>query len=179
MEEVHVVYHHPPDYGYRYAYNPNIQGYNGQSSYTHAPTTQGYGLQAGSSVNGPTIRHEPPPPVYVAHSYNTYKPSPYVTEYVTPPVQFSHHSRPEPPQYVHYSRPEPPKYTQYNRQETPQYTYYSRPEPPPPQYTYYSRPDPQQYTHYNDEYRNGNSGSGNGNISSMFSDENPNACRIV
>lgn len=178
VEEVHVIYHHPPDYGYRYSYGPSFQGYGGQgSSYPNAPGIQGSGGQGSSYANGTGIRHETPPPIYVAHSYNAYKPSPYVTEFVSPPSHYSHHSRPEPPQYVHYSRPEPPKYMHYNRQEPPQYSY-SRPEPP--QYSYYSRPESQQYTHYSrpeqysEDYRNGN-----GNIASMFSDENPNACRIV
>ncbi|KAK6161068.1 hypothetical protein DH2020_004449 [Rehmannia glutinosa] len=73
-EEIHVVHHHPPDYGYRYyAYGPNFQqGYNGQFNAYHG---------------GPGFREEPPQPpqpVYVTHSYNTYKPSPYVTEYAYP-----------------------------------------------------------------------------------------------
>uniref|UniRef100_A0A6N2MW42 HMA domain-containing protein n=1 Tax=Salix viminalis TaxID=40686 RepID=A0A6N2MW42_SALVM len=71
-----------------------------------------------------------PKPVYVTHSYNTYRPPPNVTEYeyLRPP---SHHS------------------------------------------TIYSRMD-----HYDEDYHD-NSRSSNGNITSMFSDENPNACRIM
>lgn len=230
VEEVHVIYHHPPDYGYRYNYGPNIQGYGGQgSSVINAP-----GIQPAA---GPGIRQQTPSPIYVAHSYNTYKPSPYVTEYVSPPQYSQEPSRPEPPQNPHhvhysepeqpkvysrpeppqvYSRPEPPQVINYSRQEPPQHMNYSRPEPPqnmnysrqeapqvvnysrqepphymhysrqePPQYSYYSTPEPQQYTYYSrldqysEDYRNDGYGNRNGNITSVFSDENPNACRIV
>lgn len=44
----------------------------------------------------------------------------------------------------------------------------------PPQYTYHHRPE-----HYGDDYNNYSNGNRNGNITSIFSDENPNACRIV
>ncbi|XP_015573264.1 proline-rich protein 2 isoform X2 [Ricinus communis] len=107
--EVHVIYHHPPDYGYRYGY--------GHSS----------GGQWNRYPNGHGLPPEPPQPVYVTHSYNTYRPSPYVTEY------------------------------EYIRS--------------PPRHTTYSRMD-----HYSDDYHEN---SRNGNITSIFSDENPNACRIV
>ncbi|KAF1890495.1 hypothetical protein Lal_00041255 [Lupinus albus] len=67
-------------------------------------------------LNGPVFLNEQPDkPVYVSQSYNTYRPSPYVTEY----------------EYIR----SPPRH---------------------------------HYTH-----------NGNGNITSIFSDENPNACRIV
>lgn len=110
-EEIHVIYHHPPDYGNRYAYG-----------HYHQPVFGGV----------------PPQPVHVTHSYNTYKPLPYVTEY----------------SYVHS----------------------------PPEYTHYSRPHQYSQVYYTGN--NGNdtvsgSGSGNGNITSMFSEENPNACSIV
>ncbi|CAL5346903.1 unnamed protein product [Camellia sinensis] len=134
-EEVHVIYHHPPVYDYRYGYG---HGYG--HSYGN-----NYGGQWNNYPNSPQYRHEPSPPVYatrsdntytplpyVTHSYNTYKPSPYVTEY-----EYSNRS---PPRYMHYS---------------------SRPE------------------RYSDDYNSSNNGNGNGNITSMFSDENPNACRIV
>ncbi|KAL2506815.1 Copper chaperone [Abeliophyllum distichum] len=106
VEEIHVIHHHhAPDYRYRYGQlNPN-------------PTAPGI------------IRVDPPQPTYVTHSYNSYKPSPYVTEYA----------------YINRS---PPTDTQY-----------------------YSRPA----DYYCDEYSTGN----NGNVTSIFSDENPNACRIV
>ncbi|XP_027164759.1 extensin-1-like [Coffea eugenioides] len=100
-----------------------------------------------------------PPPTYVTHSYNTHRASPYVTgyEYIRPPPQYTHSTRPESyqqPQYsVHYSRP-------------------AESYPLPPQYTHYSRPE-----RYREDYHYGN--NGNGNITSVFSDENPNACRIA
>lgn len=111
-EEIHVIYHHPPDYGNRYAYD-----------HYHQPVFGG-GL---------------PQPVHVTHSYNTYKASPYVTEYV----------------YGH---------------STPAYTHYGRPS------------DQYSQVYYTGNNGNGNtsgSGSRNGNITSMFSEENPNACSIV
>ncbi|KAK9289154.1 hypothetical protein L1049_017627 [Liquidambar formosana] len=110
VEEVHVIYHHPPDHSYRYGYG---HSYGGHWNNYH---------------NGQGLRNEPPPPIYVSHSYNTYKPSPYVTEY------------------------------EYIRS--------------PPQHTHLSRME-----HYHEDHHSSN--SGNGNITSMFSDENPNACRIV
>lgn len=118
LEEVHVIHHHPPDYGYRYPYGPNVR--------------QGYGGQWNAYHGDPGFRGEPsqpPQPLYVTHSYNTYKPSPYVTEYAYPRS--------------------------------------------PPRYSCYSRSD----NYSQDYYYSGN--YGNGNITSMFSEENPNACRIV
>nr|XP_027120132.1 extensin-1-like isoform X1 [Coffea arabica] len=163
VEEVHVIYHHPPDFGYRYGYNPSMSSPNmGQgyiSGYWHSYPT------------GPVFRPEPPAPAlapapapapaptYVTHSYNTHRASPYVTgyEYIRPPPQYTHSTRPESyqqPQYsVHYSRP-------------------AESYPLPPQYTHYSRPE-----RYREDYHYGN--NGNGNITSVFSDENPNACRIA
>ncbi|KAK6161054.1 hypothetical protein DH2020_004435 [Rehmannia glutinosa] len=125
-EEIHVVHHHQPDYGYRYyAYGPNFQqGYNGQFNAYHG---------------GPGFREEPPQPpqpVYVTHSYNTYKPSPYVTEYAYP---------------VHHQMHIPVTTKVLSN---------------------YSIPD-----YYSQDYYSGN--NSNGNITSMFSEENPNACTIV
>ncbi|KAH6785930.1 hypothetical protein C2S51_038385 [Perilla frutescens var. frutescens] len=54
-EEIHVIYHHPPDYVYRYACG-----------------------QWNTNPIGPGFREEPPQPVHVTHSYNMYKPSPYI-----------------------------------------------------------------------------------------------------
>lgn len=128
--EVRVIYHQPPDYGCRsYSYN---RGYN--SHYYKYP----------SSSNHQPFQHEPPPPpppppqpVHVTHSYSTYKPSPYVTEY----------------------------------------EYVRSPPPPPPQYDY------SQYRsidHYGEAYPSSYAGAaGSGNITSVFSDENPNACRVM
>ena len=131
LEQVHVLNHCPPDYSYRYSFGQNLG-----PSYSN--DCNGHGTVY---PNGPGFPHEPPSPVYLTHSYNTYKPSPYVT-----------HS---------YKAQKPsPNVTEYE---------YIR---SPPQYTHYSRPE-----HYSDYYYNSN--NGNGNITSMFSDENPNACRIV
>ncbi|KAK6913728.1 Heavy metal-associated domain, HMA [Dillenia turbinata] len=110
VEEVHVIYHHPPDYRYRYGYG-HCHGMHWDN---HHPSDQGF-------------RQEPPQPIYVTHSYNTYRPSPFITEY--------EHIR-APPQNMHYN----------------------------------------SMNHYSEDYHNNRS---NGNITSMFSDENPNACRIV
>ncbi|XP_038721338.1 heavy metal-associated isoprenylated plant protein 35-like isoform X2 [Tripterygium wilfordii] len=108
--EAHVIYRlPPPDYGYRYGYS------------------HGYVRPWNKYPSGQGLPPESSQPLYVTHSYNTYKPSPYVTEY------------------------------EYIRS--------------PPRYTYYSRRD-----HYNEDYHRSSS---NGNITSMFSDENPNACTIV
>ncbi|KAJ8766846.1 hypothetical protein K2173_009133 [Erythroxylum novogranatense] len=112
--EVHVIYHHPPpsDYGsYRYGYGHSYNGHWNRYAST-----------------GPGFSTEPPQPIYVTHSYNTYRPSSYVTSY----------------EYIQ----SPPRRTFYN-----------------------SKMD-----RYNDDYHDNNR---NGNITSMFSDENPNACRIV
>ncbi|KAF8392639.1 hypothetical protein HHK36_022988 [Tetracentron sinense] len=111
VEEVHVVYRHPPDYNYGYSYGHSYGG-----NWNNYPNSHGF-------------QHQPPPPVYVTHSYNTYKPSHYISEYEPPPQQ------------IHYSRPE---------------------------------------HYYSEDYHNHSNGNSNGNnITSMFSDENPNACRIV
>ncbi|XP_068332618.1 leucine-rich repeat extensin-like protein 3 isoform X1 [Pyrus communis] len=143
--EVHTIYHHghhPPDYGYRYAYSQGYNGYwngyhNSQGPPTETapiPTPMGPSPMTPAAMGPPpmspsTMSHTPAPPMYVTHSYNTYRPSPYVTEY----------------QYIQ----------------------------PPPQPTHLSRTN-----HYNEEqhYVNGN---GNGNITSIFSDENPNACTVM
>ncbi|KAE9610023.1 hypothetical protein Lal_00006545 [Lupinus albus] len=75
--------------------------------------------------NIPVFVQQTPQPVYVTHSYNTYMPSPYVTEY----------------EYVR----SPPSYKHYHNVE-----------------------------HYSGDYPNGNV-----SFTSMFSDDNPNACTIV
>ncbi|XP_044486032.1 leucine-rich repeat extensin-like protein 3 isoform X2 [Mangifera indica] len=113
--EVHVIHHHPPDYTYGYGYAPSYSGHwnrynNGQRFQQAAP--------------------QDPQPIYVTHSYNTYKPSPYVTEY----------------EYVR----SPPRCVNYS-----------------------------QVDHYNEDYHNNNSYHNNGIITSMFSNEYPNACRIM
>ncbi|RDX84738.1 hypothetical protein CR513_34167, partial [Mucuna pruriens] len=108
--EVHVIHHNPPNFGNRFGSGHNYVGQWEDRIRYH---------------NSPAFLQEPPQPVYVTHSYNTYRPSPYVTEYEC--------------------LRSPPRLTHYNRME-----------------------------HYSGDYQNGN-----GNITSMFSDENPNACTIV
>ncbi|KAF7813529.1 heavy metal-associated isoprenylated plant protein 5-like [Senna tora] len=106
--KVHEIYRYPPNYANRFSSGHN---YVGCWDKYH---------------NSPAFPQEPPPPIYVTHSYNTYKPSPYVTEYEyvrSPPRHYSRHS---------------------------------------------------QMEYYSGDYQNGN-----GNITSIFSDENPNACTIV
>ncbi|GFQ05719.1 heavy metal-associated isoprenylated plant protein 26 [Phtheirospermum japonicum] len=180
QEEVHIIHHHPPDYGYRY---PNFQqGYNGQWNSYHG------GLQFRA---GPTQPPQPPQPVYVTHSYNTYQPSPYVTEYAyaPSPPRYSRYNAPD--NNTHYSAPDnntrysaPENNTRYSapdyntRYSAPDYnTRYSAPD----YNVRYSAPDPNTHNslpdYYNRDYYSGN--NGNGNITSMFSEENPNACRIV
>ncbi|KAG8636547.1 proline-rich receptor-like protein kinase PERK10 isoform X2 [Manihot esculenta] len=142
--EVHVIYHHPPDYGYRYSYpsyggpwniHPNNHGLpsdprypNGHGLPPEPRYPNGHGLPPEPRYpNAHVLPRESPQPIYVTHSYNTYRPSPYVTEY----------------EYIHS----------------------------PPRHTIYSRMD-----HYSEDYHEN---TRNGNITSIFSDENPNACRIV
>ncbi|KAF9607481.1 hypothetical protein IFM89_036078 [Coptis chinensis] len=115
VEEIHVIHHHHP--------NDYHHGSNGQ--WNNHPTGHGYW---GNYRNGHVFR--PEPPVYASHSYNTYKPSPYISEY----------------EYVR----SPPRQAHYSRME-----------------------------HYSEDYHSrSNNGDGN-NITSMFSDENPNACSII
>lgn len=116
-EEIHVVQHYPPDHGHRYnhrvLYNESIEHY--------------------SSPPIPLYKPGPPQPMHVNHSYNKYKPTPYVTEYthIRPPPQYNR-SEQRPQQYTHYNKPEPPlEYTHYNPPEPlKEYTQYSQPEPP-------------------------------------------------
>ncbi|EXC39744.1 hypothetical protein L484_001695 [Morus notabilis] len=153
---VHVIYHNPPDYGYRYSYGHH--GYNAYWNKYH--NSQGHPQEGPVHVSPvpvhvspvppppqPQLQPQPPQPqqqpqpVYVTQSYNMHTPSPYVTEY----------------EYVR----SPPR---------PQAHYYPRMERMYNNYDY----DQNQYYYYN----NGSTSS-NGNITSIFSDENPNACRIV
>ncbi|KAL5541887.1 hypothetical protein UlMin_009597 [Ulmus minor] len=148
--QVHVIHHHPPDYGYRYSYG---HGYNAYWNKYH----NGQGHPQEQQPPPPPQQQQPPPPppqqqqppplppqqpqplppqpIYATHSYNTYRPSPYVTEY----------------EYI---------------------------RSPPRHRSYYNPID--HYNEEQYYYNNGNyNGNGNGNITSIFSDENPNACRIV
>nr|KYP43485.1 hypothetical protein KK1_035052 [Cajanus cajan] len=108
VKEAHWIHHNPPNYGNRFGSGHNYVG-QWRDRYHSSPT----------------FLEEQPQPVYVTHSYNTYRLSPYVTEY----------------EYVR----SPPRHAHYNSME-----------------------------HYTGHYQNAN-----GSITSMFSDENPNACRIV
>ncbi|XVE82205.1 hypothetical protein DITRI_Ditri15bG0128700 [Diplodiscus trichospermus] len=92
--EVHVICHHPPDYGHRYGY---VHSYGGPSWSRQYPNNHGnfYPEPLSRHPNSHVFHHEPPQTAFVTHSYNTYKPSPYVTEY----------------EHVH----SPPRYTNYTR----------------------------------------------------------------
>ncbi|KAF6152452.1 hypothetical protein GIB67_035520 [Kingdonia uniflora] len=112
VEEVHVIHHHTSDYDY---------GYSGQ---------YGHGYWNNHSKSH-WLQPEPRPyPPVMSHNYNTYKPSPYISEY-------------------EYPGSSPPRQPHYNRME-----------------------------HYSEEYHSRGNGDGS-NITSMFSEENPNACTIV
>ncbi|KAL5996262.1 hypothetical protein ACLOJK_026336 [Asimina triloba] len=124
VEPVHII-HHPQDYGYGYGYG------SGSGSGSGSPWNTYQQVQVGH-----VYRHEPPPTQYVSHSYNNYRPSPYVSaSYVA-----ADHC------YV---------------------------QSPPRNIRYYGRMD-----QYAEEYPSRTNGDGS-NITSMFSDENPNACRIA
>nr|GLL42253.1 leucine-rich repeat extensin-like protein 2 isoform X1 [Ipomoea trifida] len=88
VEEVvhHVIYHYPPHY----------YGYTQQ-------------------WNNSQPRAEPPPlpPIYVSHSYNSYKPSPHVTRY-------DHSSSPS--TYTHYGRSDEHYYTRMAAEDYYHYT---------------------------------------------------------
>ncbi|PWA86104.1 Heavy metal-associated domain, HMA [Artemisia annua] len=176
-EEIHIVQHYPPDHG---------QGYNHRVLYNES-------IEHYSSPPSPLYKPEPPQAMHVNHSYNKYKPTPYVTEYthIRPPPQYNR-SEPRPQQYTRYNKPEQPQeYTQYNQPEPLQeYTQYNRPEPPL-HYTHYRKPEsPQPYTNFSREESppqyardmevyHGSSYGNHGHVTSIFSDENPNACTIV
>ncbi|PWA74927.1 Heavy metal-associated domain, HMA [Artemisia annua] len=150
-EEIHVVQHYPPDHG---------QGYNHRVLYNES-------IEHYSSPPSPLHKPEPPQAMHVNHSYNKYKPTPYVTEYthIRPPPQYNR-SEPRPQQCTRYNKPEPPQeYTQ--KPESPQpYTNFSREESPP------------RYARDMGVYH-GSSYGNHGHVTSIFSDENPNACTIV
>ncbi|XP_042509370.1 leucine-rich repeat extensin-like protein 3 [Macadamia integrifolia] len=120
FEDVHIIHHHPHDYGY---------GYSNGGHWNNYPTGHGFRLE---------------PPVYVTHSYNTCKPSTSTSE------THSYNTHKPSPSISEY---------EYIRS--------------PPRHNRYS-----QTEHYSEDYHNHGNSDGN-NITSMFSDENPNACRIV
>ncbi|KAJ8444955.1 hypothetical protein Cgig2_029149 [Carnegiea gigantea] len=218
QEEVHVIYHHPPDYGYRYGYG---SGY--ATGYSHGDYGN-WNSRPGSSFRHETpaqpIYHDPPHRVYheVPH-HPLYQEHPQPVYYERPPPRTVYHESPghvyhepsarpvyhEPPPRPSYHEPPPrpsyyeppprpsyyeppprPSYQEPPPQSQPVYVTHSyntsRPSPyitayqyaqSPPQYTTYSRMD-----HYTtDPYWDTEASSGN--AGSMFSDENPNACTIV
>ncbi|CAJ1963316.1 unnamed protein product [Sphenostylis stenocarpa] len=61
--EVHAIHHNPSTFGNRFGSGHSYVGHCGDRYH-----------------NSPTFHQEPPQPVYVAHSYNSYRPSPYVPE---------------------------------------------------------------------------------------------------
>ncbi|KAK7387942.1 hypothetical protein VNO78_22741 [Psophocarpus tetragonolobus] len=75
LEQVHVTHHLPN----------NVNRFS--SGYNHAEHWQRY-------HNGPVFLQEPSQSLYVTHSYNTYMPSSYVTEYeyVRSPSQHTHYN---------------------------------------------------------------------------------------
>ncbi|KAJ8528792.1 hypothetical protein K7X08_030436 [Anisodus acutangulus] len=218
VEEVHVIYHYPPDYGHRYNFS------QGMSSH-EPPRDHGYRYNYGQNVI-----HEPPQD----HRYSRYNYGQSMSQ--EPPrdhgynrYNYGQSMSQEPPRDHGYSRynygqsmsQEPPRdhgyrynYSQSMIHEPPQGEYgfrnnHARPigpefrtevPPPgqspvnvthsynsyqpspyvtgyeyirsPPRYTQYTRPE-----HYSEDYHYGN--NGNGTISSVFSDESPNACTIA
>ncbi|XP_028751619.1 heavy metal-associated isoprenylated plant protein 5-like [Neltuma alba] len=79
-EEVHEIYQHPPNYGSRFA---SCHECVGQEDRYHSEV----------------FLQEQTTPIYVTHCYNTYQPSPYVTEYeYVSSSKLTHYSRTE-----HYS----------------------------------------------------------------------------
>ncbi|XP_042052393.1 leucine-rich repeat extensin-like protein 3 [Salvia splendens] len=146
--------------------------------------------------SGPGFRDEPPQPqqplqqqlpqpVCATHSYNTYKPSPYVTGYAYPRSP----PRPSPSTHIRpdsswgpglqgeseQSQPPQPVYATHSQniyRPSPYVTEYAYPKSPPPRYSSFSIPG-----NYSRDYYGGS--HGNGNVTSMFSEENANACRIV
>ncbi|PHT59356.1 hypothetical protein CQW23_01719 [Capsicum baccatum] len=199
VEEVHVIYHYPPDYGYRYNFSQGMSNHE-------PPRDHGYRYNYGQNVI-----HEPPRDHHYSrynygqsksqepsrdHGYNRYNygqsmsyepPREHGYRYNygqtmmhEPPQRDSgfrnNHARPIGPEF----RPEVPPQGQPPVYVTHSYNSY-QPSPyvtgyeyirSPPRYTQYTRPE-----HYSEDYHYGN--SGNGTISSVFSDENPNACTIA
>ncbi|XP_059280747.1 early nodule-specific protein 2-like isoform X2 [Lycium ferocissimum] len=199
VEEVHVIYHYPPDYGYRYNFSQGMSShephrdpgyrYNyGQNVIHEPPRDHRY-----SRYNyGQSMSQEPPRD----HGYNRYNygqtmsyepPRDHGYRYnyghsmIHEPPQGdsgfrNNHARPIGPEF----RPEVPPPGQPPVHVTHSYNSY-QPSPyvtgyehirSPPRYTQYTRPD-----HYSEDYHYGNNGYGT--ISSVFSDENPNACTIA
>ncbi|KAK9665786.1 hypothetical protein RND81_14G136300 [Saponaria officinalis] len=190
-EEVRVTYHNPHDYGRRYGYgNGYGPGYD-----------QSYGGQ-GSSHPGPSFYesgyYERPRPVYHDSPYEygyhdrhrpVYNDRPYHDPpprqvYHEPPPRESYHEQPPPRAYYQ----EPPPLQVSHHEQPPQSVYathsYNMYRPAPSITEYHHVHSPPRYAphirtdYYDmDSYQYGN--TSNGNVSSIFSDENPNACTIV
>lgn len=228
VEEVHVIYHHPPDYGYRYpppeygyryGYNNGIaQEHEGRwdpypnnirsmtehkwHSYPNhsapisdPPLSQRCERQWHSYPNNSGPIPEPPSSQRFGGHWNSYPnnarlaPEPPRSQRFTgqwPSNQIDSRLKPEPP--FSFSVPVEPRtesphqpvqvthsYNTYRPSPyVTGYEYVQAPPPPPlqPQYTNYNA-----FERYNEDYYYGNTGYGN--ASSLFSDENPNSCRIV
>ncbi|XP_009778681.1 heavy metal-associated isoprenylated plant protein 35-like isoform X1 [Nicotiana sylvestris] len=192
VEEVHVIYHYPPDYGYRHNFS------QGMSSH-EPPRDHGYRYNYGQTMihepprdprynrynYGPSMSQEPPRD----HGYNrynygqsmSYEPLNYGRSMIHEPPPGNtgyrnNHVRPTGPEFRPEAPPpgQPPVYVthSYNSyQPSPYVTGYEYIRSPP-RYTQYTRPE-----HYSEDYHYGN--DGNGTIGSVFSDENPNACTIA
>ncbi|KAG9146373.1 hypothetical protein Leryth_018427 [Lithospermum erythrorhizon] len=153
VEEVHVIYHYPPDHRYRHNYSQS-------RSYDH-----GFAGSTSTNLTGPVSRPEIISTQYATHNYNTYRAAPLLPEYAS--INYNTY-RPEPSskQYATYNynayRQEPPppqnatqNYNAYRaKPPLPQYvTNYNnyRPETSLPQYassndnTIRPGPPPQQY----------------------------------
>ncbi|KAI3932887.1 hypothetical protein MKX01_031869 [Papaver californicum] len=185
--EIHVIHHRQRDYnGQSSNYPPeNHHGY-----WSNYP--KGHGFRPQPPVYSHGSRHDPP--VYLHAS----RPEPPIYSHgpIPNPLVYSHRPRPEPPIYSHGFRPEPPIYVHGSRPEplAPVYVTHSynnyTPTPSVSEYEYVRSPlrQPRSYRmehYYNEDYYNRDNGcqsrdnrNGN-NITSIFSDENPNACRIV
>ncbi|KAL1545328.1 extensin-like [Salvia divinorum] len=176
----------------RYTYNARPDHYSGPGFRDEPPQPQPQQPQPQPQQPQPQPQSQqqqllqPPQPVYATHSYNTFKPSPYVTGYAYPrsPPRPSTHIRPdsswgpglqgESEQSQPSQSPQPVYATHSQNIYRPSsyVTEYAYPESPPPRYSSYSIPE-----NYSRDYYGGS--HGNGNVTSMFSEENPNACRIV
>ncbi|KAG7029001.1 Heavy metal-associated isoprenylated plant protein 28 [Cucurbita argyrosperma subsp. argyrosperma] len=133
----HVIHHHPTEHthGHVVQHHQSEQGHGRTSSHN-------YHHNIPRTIHGSTSTH----PMTVIHSYNTYQPSPYVTEYIRP---------------LTTHKPSPYAYEYIPQQSSSNH--------------YSPRMD-----RYNDDYNNtGISSNNNGNITSIFSDENPNACNLM
>lgn len=194
-------------YGYRDGYGPGYShgphGFGGQWS-NHPGTTYRNQQPPQPVYREPPPQsnyHEPlPQPVYRERPRPTYhEPPTHHVYHEPPPRPFYHEPTSRPIYHEPQSQPiyhEPPSQPIYHEQ--PPRTVYHEPRPQPIRATHsynmyrpstsiteyqYVRSPPQHTSygmmdHYNmDPYRNG--GPSNGNVTSIFSDENPNACTIV